>query len=290
MSNPVSTLPTASARFLQWTPAWALVIIAIVSVQIGAAVAKSLFDTVGPSGVVFLRTALGAAIFFVAWRPALRGYSRRVMLYITIYGATIAFNMLLFYAAISRIPLGVTVAVAFAGPLGVAVLGSRRAVDLLWVALAGIGVLLLSPFTNETLDPIGILLAVLTAIAWAAYVILTKRVSHLLPGNSALALSMLMAALVALPFGGSGAIKVLTDPLLIITAIVVALLSSAIPFWLEFRAIRSLSPRVFGLLLALEPVVASVIGVLILSENIGLTEGLGIGLVTIAAIATTREH
>ncbi len=290
MSNPVSTLPTASARFLQWTPAWALVIIAIVSVQIGAAVAKSLFDTVGPSGVVFLRTALGAAIFFVAWRPALRGYSRRVMLYITIYGATIAFNMLLFYAAISRIPLGVTVAVAFAGPLGVAVLGSRRAVDLLWVALAGIGVLLLSPFTNETLDPIGILLAVLTAIAWAAYVILTKRVSHLLPGNSALALSMLIAALVAMPFGGSGAIKVLNDPLLIITAIVVALLSSAIPFWLEFRAIRSLSPRVFGLLLALEPVVASVIGVLILSENIGLTEGLGIGLVTIAAIATTREH
>jgi inner membrane transporter RhtA len=274
---------------LDWIPPWLLVVIAILSVQMGAALATQLFPVAGTNGVVFLRTSLGALIFFTLWRPRVRGYTRTQYVYIVLYGVVIALNMLLFYAAIERIPLGITVAIAFAGPLGVAVIGSRKPIDLLWVALAGVGVLLLSPFTNADLDTWGVVLAVLTAVAWAAYVVLTKRVTHLLPGNDLLALAMAVAALVTLPTGLGGALQIAGFPLLILLAGVVALLSSAIPFGLEFHASKQLAPRVFGMLLAVEPVAAAVIGALFLAQGLALPEVVGIALVTIAAIATTRN-
>jgi inner membrane transporter RhtA len=243
---------------------WMLVIIAVVSVQIGAAVAKGLFDTVGPSGVVFLRTLLSGLMFLVVWQPRLTGYSRKAYVYIALYGIIIASMMLSFYAAIDRIPLGITVAIAFAGPLSVAVFGSRRLIDLLWVVLAAAGILLLSPITDITLDPVGMLLALMSALTWGLYILLTKRVNQVVPGSATLALAMCVAALFSLPFGISGASNLLDNPSLIVLALVVALLSSAIPFWLEFRALKSLSPRVFGLLVSLEPVVALIIGFVIL--------------------------
>lgn len=267
---------------------WALVLFGIVSVQIGAAFAKQLFDASGTAGVVFIRTLIGAVVFTLIWRPRWRGYTREVYFYMVLYGAVIAANMLLFYAAISRIPLGVAVAIAFCGPLVVAVMGSRKLMDFIWVALAAVGILLLSPFTNVTLDGTGVLLAFLCAVAWALYILLTKRVSGLIEGHSSLAISMCVAAVVALPFGGIGAANVLTDGGLIVTALVVALLSSVIPFAADFTAIKYLTPRVFGLLASLEPVVAAVIGFVVLHEALGPREVLGIVLVTVAAVATTR--
>jgi inner membrane transporter RhtA len=165
-----------------------------------------------------------------------------------VYGAVITANMLLFYAAISRIPLGVAVAIAFGGPLLVAVLGSRKLMDFVWVIVAAVGIIMLSPLTNVALDSFGVLLALMTAGAWALYIIVTKQIGGLVEGHSMLALSMGVAALVALPFGGAGAAKVLTDPALIVMAVFVALMSSAIPFSLEFTALKRLTPRVFGLL------------------------------------------
>ncbi|MFN8447983.1 MAG: EamA family transporter [Anaerolineae bacterium] len=279
---------SSSARLSSFPQPWMLVIIAVVSVQLGAAVAKQLFDAIGFGGVVFLRTFFGGLIFMLFVRPRLRGYSRRVYGYIVIYGITITANMLSFYAAIERIPLGVAVAVAFIGPLGVAVLGSRRASDLVWVALAAVGILLLSPFTDVTLDLAGLLLAVVCGLVWGLYIVVTKRVGSLLPGNTMLALSMCVAALVAAPTGAVSAVGVLASPQLLLTGIVVALLSSVIPFWLEFRALKSLAPGTFGLLVSLEPVAASVMGWLVLHEELGLTKMVGIGLVTLAAIATAR--
>lgn len=270
-------------------PPWMLVIIAVLSVQIGAATAKGLFDTVGPSGVVFLRTLLSGLMFLAIWRPSLWGYNRQAYVYIILYGISIASMMLSFYAAIDRIPLGITVAIAFAGPLGVAIFSSRRLLDLLWVALAAAGILLLSPITDVKLDPLGMLLALLSALLWAIYILLTKQVNQVVPGSATLALAMGVAALFSLPFGISGAINLLSNPSQIVLALVVALLSSAIPFWLEFRALKSLSPRVFGLLVSLEPVVAVIIGFVILQETLGLRELIGIGLVTMAAVATTRS-
>jgi inner membrane transporter RhtA len=268
---------------------WMLVVVAIISVQIGAAVAKSLFDTVGPSGVVFLRTLLSGLMFLAVWRPRFTDFSRKAYGYITLYGIIIASMMLTFYAAIDRIPLGITVAIAFSGPLSVAVLGSRRLIDLLWVALAAAGILLLSPITDVTLDPVGMLLALMSALTWAIYILLTKRVNQIVPGSATLALAMCVPALFSLPFGISGAANLFNNPSLIVLALLVALLSSAIPFWLEFRALKSLSPRVFGLLVSLEPVVALIIGFVILHEALGLREMIGIALVTIAAIATARS-
>lgn len=280
----------SSAGLMARIPPWSLVVISIISVQIGAAFAKQLFEVAGTAGVVFIRTFLAAILFSAIWRPRIRGYSRKVYLYMLVYGAVITANMLLFYAAISRIPLGVAVAIAFGGPLLVAVLGSRKLMDFVWVIVAAVGIIMLSPLTNVALDSFGVLLALMTAGAWALYIIVTKQIGGLVEGHSMLALSMGVAALVALPFGGAGAAKVLTDPALIVMAVFVALMSSAIPFSLEFTALKRLTPRVFGLLASVEPVAAAVIGFIVLHEALGVREVVGIGLVTIAAIATTRGH
>jgi inner membrane transporter RhtA len=270
-------------------PPWALVAAAVVSVQVGAAVAKQLFDVAGPVGVVFLRTLLAAAIFWVLWRPRLRGHTTRAYALMVLYGINIALMMLSFYASIDRIPLGVAVAIAFAGPLGLAVAGSRRVVDVLWVTMAALGILLLSPITNADLDPLGVVFALGSALLWSAFVLLSGRVNRALDGNTALALSMSVAALVALPAGFNSGIKVLADPALIALAVVVAVLSSAIPFALEFRALKTMPPRAFGLMVSLEPVVAAMIGFLVLREALGWREVAGIVLVTIAAVATARS-
>lgn len=287
-SASTTARPTPVRGFVSRAP-WALVLFGIVSVQIGAAFAKQLFEVSGSAGVVFIRTLVGALFFSLLWRPQWRGHSRKLYAYMGLYGAVIASNMLLFYGAINRIPLGVAVAIAFCGPLLVAVLGSRKLLDFVWVALAALGIILLSPLSNVSLDGLGVLLAFLCAGAWALYIVVTKRVSGMLDGNGSLAISMTVAAVVALPFGGAGAAKVLGDSGLVAAALVVALLSSIIPFALDFMAIKYLTPRVFGLLASLEPVVAAVIGLVVLHEALGAREVAGILLVTVAAVATTRS-
>jgi inner membrane transporter RhtA len=292
-TNPTSSLsePVASSSPVA-TPAipeWALVVAAVISVQIGAAIAKQLFDAIGPVGVVFLRTLLAGVAFWALWRPGIRGHGRLAYTYVVLYGINILLMMLAFYAAIDRIPLGIAVAIAFAGPLGLAVTGSRRRLDLLWVVMAAIGILLLSPFTNTDLDPLGVLFALSSALLWAAYILLSGRVNRALDGNTALTLSMSIAAVVSLPLGIGSALKVLADPSLLALGLVVALLSSAIPFALEFRALKTMRPRAFGLVVSTEPVVATIIGFVALHEALGLRELIGIILVTIAAVATARS-
>lgn len=270
-------------------PPWLSIIIAIVSVQMGAAIATQLFDTAGSGGVVFLRTALSGLFFVVVTRPRLWGYSLQIYGLSLVYGATIGLNMLAFYLAIARIPLGVTVAIAFIGPLTISVLGSRRASDLLWVALAAIGIMLLSPITDTSLDIIGVGLAFVCSFAWTAFILLSKRIGNLLPGNTMLTLSMCMAALVSAPFGAVESLAVLAEPVLILLALVVALFSAIIPFWLELKAIKQLPVRVFGLLMSLEPAVAALIGWIFLHNLLGIEKVAGIALVTIASIATSRS-
>lgn len=270
-------------------PPWLLVLIAVTSVQIGAAFAKQLFDAIGFEGVVFVRTFIGGIVFLLMFRPQVRGHSWHVWRYVAIYSATIAANMLLFYAAIERIPLGIAVAIAFAGPLMISVLGSRRAIDFVWVVMAAVGILLLSPITDATLDPVGILFAGICSAAWAIYIIVTKRAANVLPGNTMLALAMCGAAVIAAPFGAVNALGVLSDVSLIVIGLVVALLSTVIPFWLEFLAIQRLAPRTAALLMSLEPAVAALMGWIILREHLSPETVVGIGLVTIAAAMTTRS-
>jgi inner membrane transporter RhtA len=278
-------IPARAPAFIQ---PWMLVVVAVTSVQFGAAIAKQLFDAIGFGGVVFLRAFLGGLVFLLLERPRLSGYTRTQVKYMLLYGAILAANMLLFYSAIERIPLGIAVAIAFAGPLVVSVAGSRRLLDLVWVALAAVGILLLSPITDVTLDIVGLALAATCGLAWGLYIIITKRASGLLPGNTMLAFAMLVAAVVASPFGAVSAAGILGSPALLGLAVVVVLLSSVVPFGLEFMALKRLTPRAFGLLVSLEPAAAAVMGWVILQEHLGWEKILGIAFVTIAAAATTR--
>lgn len=282
-ANPAASLVDA-------VPPWLLVVISIISVQLGAALSKSLFETVGSMGVVSIRTIVGAAIFLVIARPRLFGHRRVAYRYIVLYGITISTNMLLFYAAIERIPLGISVAIAFAGPLTVSVVGSRRLIDVLWIVLAVIGILLLSPITDTTLDPLGTLLAFGCAVAWGSLILVTKRAGALLPGSTMLALAMCVAAVIAAPFGAAQAVAIFGQPALMGLALVVAVLSAVIPFLFEFMALKRLSSRAFGLLMSLEPAAAAILGWLILREDLPIESIIGIVLVSIAAAGTTAAE
>lgn len=271
-------------------PPWALVVTAILSVQFGAAFAKQLFDVAGTSGVVFIRLILTGTLFVALWRPDIRAMSRHVCLWTVLYGLNTGVMMMLFYAAIERIPLGITVAISFVGPLAVAVIGSRRPLDIVWALLAAAGILLLSPFVDVDLDPVGLLLSLACGACWAGYILIGRRVTKLADGNALLGLSLLIAGLAVLPFGAAGALRVLAHPDLIVLALVVAFLSSMIPFALEFNALRRMSSRAFGLLLSLEPVAATLVGFIVLHEALGPRELAGVLLVTVAAGATARSE
>lgn len=287
MSSIPSQPAAPAAGGVHLLPPWGQMLLAIISVQFGAALATQLFDVAGPHGVVALRTLLGALLFALFWRAPLRGHSRRAYAWMAVFGVNIALMMMVFYFAIDRIPLGVAVAVSFLGPLTVAVIGSRRPLDLLWVVLAAVGILFLSPIASLDIDPTGMLLALGSAACWGGYILISKRVNQLVPGNSALIIGMSVAALVALPVGGAGALQVLLRPELLLLTLAVALLSSTLPFWLEFVAIRRLTPRLFSLLLSLEPVAAALIGWSFLDQILNAGQVVGIVLVTLAAAAAT---
>lgn len=270
-------------------PPWLHLVASIVSVQIGGAFATTLFPALGPNGVVATRTLIAAVLFYVLWRPRLRGYRWQDYAAVFAYGCTIAGMMLAYYAAIERIPIGIAVAVAFIGPLGVAVLLSRKVSDLLWVALGAVGILLLSPLEATTLDPVGLGLAVFSGVLWGTYIIVGGQVTRRIPGNSGGAMGMMVAAVIAFGFGGGRAATVFTRPDLLLSVFVVAILSSAIPFALQFFALQRLPSRTFGVLLSVEPVVAALVAFLFLNQRLNLPEVLGIVCVTIAAVATARS-
>jgi inner membrane transporter RhtA len=262
------------------------VLVAMLSAQLGSSLAKLLFATLGPFATVSLRMLFAALVLLAIWRPAIRGRSRADLLAALALGLTLAGLSLSFYAALERIPLGVAMTLEFAGPLGVAILGSRRRLDLLWGVLAAAGILVLSPL-GGTVDPVGAALALLAGAFWAAYIILGARIGRTIPGGSGLALAMAVAAIVTLPFVASGG-PALGDPALLAAALGVALLSSVVPFSLELEALRRIPVRVFGVLMSLEPAVAVLVGLVILDEALGPRELVAITLVVVASIGAER--
>jgi inner membrane transporter RhtA len=272
-------------------PPVGLVVLGMLSVQIGAAFAKTLFPALGPYGTVFLRLLFAALILMVWWRPRVRGHSRRDYLLVLVFGLVFAAMNSLFYAALDRLPLGIAVTVEFVGPLGVAVFGSRRLLDLLWAALAAGGIVLLTPLTGVSavqIDPLGLALALLAGLCWAAYILISVRVGRSFPGGTGLALGMAVGAVLAAPLGiWQGGQNLLEWPLLA-TAAAVALLSSVIPYSFELEALRKLPARVFGVLMSVEPAIAAVVGFIVLGEALGERELVAIGLITAASIGATR--
>jgi len=266
----------------------ALVLGAVVSVQVGAAIAATLFDDLGPAGTVFLRLGFSALLMAAVVRPALRGRSREHLRVAVLFGLALGAMNLTFYLALDRIPLGIAVTLEFVGPLGVAVTGSRRAVDLLWVVLAALGIVLLSGGGGADLDPVGVGFALLAGACWAAYIVLSQRTGEVFPGGQGLAIAMVVAAVLVLPAGvldGGGA---LLDPALLGLGAAVALLSSVIPYSFELEALRALSKRVFSVLLSLEPAAAALAGFVVLGQDLAARQIVAIGLVIVASAGAAR--
>ena len=284
MSGPSSpTGAAAGARALDAVPAPGLVIVAIVSTQVGSAFAKGLFDQVGPTGTVLLRVGVAAVVLLALWRPQLRGHSGAELRLLAAFGLALAAMNLCFYESIERIPLGVAVTVEFIGPLGVAVAGSRRLLDGLWVVLAAAGVVLLAEGGAAAREPAGLALALLAGAFWAAYIVLSARAGRAFPGGSGLALAMLVGAVVLAPVGVAGAGAALADPGVLAAGAGVAALSSVIPYSLELESLRRLPARVFGILMSLEPAMAAVAGFLILGESLAVREQVAIAFVVVAS-------
>lgn len=269
-------------------PPTGLVLISVGSTQFGAAIAKSLFKELGSTGTVFIRVGFAALVLLLLWRPQIKGYVRADYFLVILFGLALAGMNLCFYLAIERIPLAIAVTLEFIGPLGVAIAGSRRLLDLLWVILAAAGVSLLAPsFGGAMLDPLGVTLALLGSSFWAAYILLSARTGRAFPGGAGLALAMAVAAVVLLPVGVLDGGAALLDPRLLTLGFGVALLSSALPYSLEIEALRRLPTRVFGVLLSLEPAIAAVVGFVILGEELGFRAITAVSLVTVATIGAS---
>jgi inner membrane transporter RhtA len=262
--------------------ATALVLGSIVSVQVGAAVATTLFDDVGPGGAVFLRILFAAIVLMAIWRPALRVPEAGAKEILAL-GVILGVMNLSFYESLDRIPLGIAVTLEFVGPLTVAVLGSRRRLDLLWVALAAAGLVLLSPTPGSDLDALGCALALFAGVCWGLYIPVTARLGQALPGGVGLAIAMTIAAAVTLPIGLADGGEGLFDGGLLAIAFGVAILSSAIPYSLELEALRRLPQSTFGVLMSLEPAVAATAGLVILGQDLSAREVVAIGLVLAAS-------
>jgi inner membrane transporter RhtA len=269
-------------------PPTALVLAAVASVQIGSAVAKGLFDDLGPGGTVFLRALFAAVVLGLVWRPVVRGVARRDLLLVFAFGISLAGMNFAFYEALDRIPLGVAVTFEFAGPLGVAVVGSRTGLDFLWVAMAAAGILLLADPGGGGTDATGIALALLAGAFWGTYILLSARTGQSFSGGTGLALAMGVAAVVLVPFGVAQGGDSLLDPKLLVGGAAVAMLSSALPYSLELEALRSLPSRVFGVLMSLEPAMAALAGFAVLGQRLSATQLVAIALVAGASAGASR--
>ena len=260
----------------------------IASVQFGSAFADKLFAQAGPGGVVLLRLALSALFLLAISRPSLRGRTRADL------GAVIAFGLVLgamnwsFYEALDRLPLGVAVTIEFVGPLAVAVGGSRRALDLIWVVLAGGGVALLAlRGDHHGVSALGVLLALVAGTCWAAYILLSKRVGASFAALDGLAIALGIGTLLVIPAGVVEGGTALGRPGVLAGGLFVALLSSLIPYSLEIVALRRLSASTFGLLMSLEPAVAALAGVIVLSQHLTGVLLVALVMVVTASVGTT---
>jgi inner membrane transporter RhtA len=269
-------------------PAPLLALGAIASVQVGATVARRLFDSLGATGTVFLRVLFGALILLAVARPRRPSFAGAQWRAIILFGLIIAGMNLCFYQAIARIPLGIAVTIEFLGPLAVAVIGSRKPPDFAWAAMAAAGVGLLS-FSGGSVTFDGILFALGAAAGWACYIVLSQRVGRLVPGPDGLALALAVGGLALAPFGIAAAGSRLLDLRSLSLGAVVALLSSAIPFSLEFAALRRLPRQAFGILMSLEPAMGAAAGFLFLGQQLSLRDLLAIGLVMAASAGATLD-
>lgn len=269
-------------------PAPLLALTAMLSVQIGAAVAKTRFDEVGSVGAATLRLVIGAVVLALVVRPRVRHWTRAQWLAAVLLGLALGGMNLFIYVAFATIPIGVAVTIEFLGPLTLSLAHTRRWRDAVWAALALAGVVLLGVGPSAIGDVGGVVAAVLAAGCWAAYIVMNRRVGAAIPGIDGLAVSMLVAMVVALPFGLRPAVAgVAGDPTLLVVFAVVGLLSSVLPYALEMSALRRMPTRVFGVLQSLGPAIAALAGLVVLREALSVLEVVALVCVTAASAGVT---
>ncbi|QWT20256.1 EamA family transporter [Bacillus sp. NP157] len=275
-----------NSRSAPWLPALA-VLGSVTSLCIGTSFAKKLFPLVGAEGTSALRVGFSALVLVLFWRPWRWPLSRRDAGFVIRYGLTLGVMNLLFYMALRTIPFGLAVAIEFSGPLAVAMWSSRRPVDFLWLGSAIAGLAMLLPIgQHATLDPTGVLFALGAAVCWALYILFGKQAGHLHAGHS-VSLGLVAASLVVVPFGVAHAGASLLDPAILAAGVGIAIVSSAIPMSLEMMALKRLPSQTFGIMVSLEPAVASLLAMLLLDEHLTAHQWVAIGFIVLASIGST---
>lgn len=269
-----------------------LVVAGLACQEVGASLAVLLFDDVGPLGMVMLRLVFSAIVLLLIARPSFRGRTREAWLSVIAFGGVLALMNGLFYLALERLPLGVTVTIEVLGPLALSIIVSRRASAWLWALLALVGVAALGGGGWDRLDPVGVLFALGAAASWALYILSSARVGRQFPKLDGLALAMLAGAAMSLPFGIADAGAALLRLDLVALGAAVAILSSTIPYALELVALRRLPAAAFAILMSLAPATAALAGFVLLGQHLALLELVGIALVIAASVgavlASTR--
>lgn len=265
-----------------------ILIIGMIFIQYGASVAKNLFELSGIAGATTLRLVFASLALFLFTRPWRSPFKKEFLLPITLYGISLGLMNLSFYFALARIPLGIAVALEFTGPLFLAVASSKRKMDFLWIILAAVGIFFLLPQAQENaLDPWGIFFALLAGAFWALYIIFGKKLTTNIPTNIAITYGMSMAALVVIPFGLTMNFQSIFQTQVLIPGLIVAVFGSSIPYALELKAMQNLSHKSFSILMSLEPAIATIIGVIFLSEFLTLTQTAAIVCIIIASLGTS---
>lgn len=264
------------------------VLLAIVSVQGGAAVAKGIFPVMGPAGTVALRIGLSAAILFLINKPQLNKLSAIQWKLVLAYGLVLGAMNTTFYLSLARIPLGLAVTLEFVGPLLLAISTSRKALDFLWAFMAALGIAFIAPWSsNHHIDLIGAALALVAGAFWAIYIVIGGRLAKVMDGTQAVSVGLLFASLIAIPAGFVEGNLLHMNPKMLAMGLAIALLSSAIPYVLEINALKQIPAKTFSILMSLEPAVAAICGLLFLNEQLSLLEWLAVVLVITASGGST---
>jgi inner membrane transporter RhtA len=274
----VSSAPSSAAAVTS-------LLVAMVSFQAGASIAKTLIPLIGAPGTTALRLGISAVTMALLQRPWRNLPSRRALPVVLVYGLSLGTMNFVFYMALRTTPLGIAVGLEFVGPLVLALATSRHRLDVVWVLLAAIGLVLLLPIgpASAQLDPAGALFALAAGGCWALYIVFGQRAGRA-HGGSASTWGMIIAALWIVPFGVASAGRALVAPEILPKGFGVAILSSALPYTLEMTALRRLATKTYGTLMSLEPAVAALAGLMFLGERLGLLQWLSIGAVMAASI------
>ncbi|HDR2159292.1 TPA: threonine/homoserine exporter RhtA [Enterobacter cancerogenus] len=280
-------MPGLSRKSSVWMPV-AVILIAMLSIQSGASLAKSLFPLVGAPGVTALRIALGTIILVVIFKPWRLRFKKGQRLPLLLYGLALGAMNYMFYLSIQTIPLGIAVALEFTGPLAVALFSSRRPVDFIWVVLAVLGLWFLLPLGQDVshIDLTGAALALGAGACWAVYILTGQRAGEE-HGPATVALGSLIAAIVFVPIGMAQATDSIWQWSVMPIGLAVAILSTALPYSLEMIALTRLPTRIFGTLMSMEPALAAVSGMVFLGETLTLTQTLALCSIIAASMGST---